>query len=108
MAKIYVPTEYLNKACYVINNGYIRVYETINNSNNTIYDIYINQDYMVKKSTGNYSSYTVCDTVNTYTDNVYYRIDFPQILLMLIILLIICFYLPYRIMSRILGKWGKF
>lgn len=106
MAKIYLPTEYVNKDCKVINNDYIRVYT--NNDYTSWVDIYPHNDYALKQGSSNYGSNTVlCDTLNTYTDDVYYRVDFPYILIMLFIMLIICLYFPYRIISRILGKWGK-
>lgn len=103
---IYVPTEYLNKPCYVINNGYIRVYDTINtNQSNIVYDIYINQDYMIKQGTANYYSNTVCDRLNTYTDSVYYRVDFVNILIMLTIFCIFCFVLPLKIFVRLFRRF---
>ena len=76
---IYLPTEYLNQPCYVINNGYIRVYT---NNNLTEYtDIYVNQDYMTKIGT-TYNGYNgVCDTTNTFTDSYVYRTDFADILI---------------------------
>ena len=47
MSKIYLPSEYVNSPCKVINNGYIRAYT---NSNYTDYvDIFINQDYMIRQ-----------------------------------------------------------
>lgn len=100
--KIYLPTDYLNKPCYVINNGYIRVYNTVNTEErNIVYDIYVNQNYMVKKSSASYSSNTVCDTTNTYTDDVYYRNDFDSILIIFLILSIFCFYIPLKLFSSI-------
>lgn len=107
MAKIYLPTEYVNKPCKIINNGYIRVYNTTNyNQTNTVYDIYINQDYMVKKNTASYSSSTVCDTSNEYTDDYYYRLDFSNSLVVLLIMSIFVAYIPIRIFFR-LFKRGK-
>lgn len=103
---IYVPTDYLNKPCYVINNDYIRVYETTNtNQSNIVYDIYINQDYMVKQTTANYYSNTVCDRLNTYTDSVYYRVDFVNILIMLTIFCIFCFVLPLKVFVRLFRRF---
>lgn len=103
---IYIPTEYLNKPCYVINNGYIRVYDTINtNQSNIVYDIYINQDYMVRQTTANYSYNTLCDRLNTYTDSVYYRVDFVNILIMLTIFCIFCFVLPLKIFVRLFRRF---
>ena len=53
------------------------------NSSLTDYvDIYLNQDYMLKQGTYSYGYSGQCDTINTYTDNFYYRTDFPDILLM--------------------------
>lgn len=105
MAKIYLPTEYLNKPCYVINNGYIRVYNTTNNSNNIVYDIYINQDYQVRRTTSGYSSSTYCDTMNQYTDDIYYRTDFDKILVIFLILCIFCFLLPLKIFVRFFRRF---
>lgn len=106
MAKIYLPTEYLNKSCYQVNANYIRVFETThNNSSNTVYDIYINQDYQVRQGTANYSSSTVCDRINTYTDEIYYRTDMPQILLMFIIFCMIMFILPLKVFLRMFRRW---
>lgn len=108
MSKIYLPTEYINMPCYQINNGYIRAFKTTNNNSyNVVYDIYVNQNYQVKQTSANFSSSTVCDSLNVYTDSVYYRNDFDKILVIFFILLIICFYFPYRIISRIFGRWLK-
>lgn len=102
MSKIYLPTEYINSPCKVINNGYIRAYT---NSSLTDYvDIYINQDYMLKQGTYSYGYTGQCDTINTYTDNFYYRIDFPDILLMFSIFVLFCIYLPFRIIRRFYKK----
>lgn len=71
MATIYLPSNYINN-CNVINNGYIRSYT---NSNRTEWvDIYINQDYMEKPGSSNYGNTVVCDSLNSYTSNLYYRI----------------------------------
>ena len=97
MSKIYLPTEYLNKPCYIINNDYIRVYNTVNPRDNVVYDIYINQDYMIKQSIASYSDYTVCDSINTFTDDVYYRTDLDKILIIYLILSIFMFYIPLKL-----------
>lgn len=103
---IYLPTEYLNKPCYVVNNGYIRVYDTIRtNQPNVVYDIYINQDYMVKKGIANYSSSTLCDTLNTYTDDVYYRTDLDSILIIFLIMCIFCFLIPIKVFTRLFRRF---
>ena len=102
MSKIYLPSEYVNSSCKVINNGYIRAYT---NSSLTEYvDIYINQDYMLKQGTYSYGYTGQCDTINTYTDNFYYRTDFPDILLMFSIFVLFGIYLPFRIIRRFYKK----
>lgn len=102
MSKIYLPTEYINSPCKVINNDYIRVFT---NSSLTDYvDIYINQDYMLKQGIYNYGYSGQCDTINTYTDNFYYRTDFPDILLMFSIFVLFGIYLPFRIIRRFYKK----
>lgn len=73
---IYLPDEYLNKSCYVINNGYIRVYE---NNLKDYTDIYVNQDYMSKKGYSNTSYTGLCDNFSTFTSQYSYRVDFPLI-----------------------------
>lgn len=105
MSKIYLPSEYLSKPCYQVNQNYIRVFETTNmNTQNTIYDIYINQDYQIKQGTTNFSSSTQCDTLNTYTDDIFYRTDFDKILLIFIILFIFIINFPVKLFKRIFRR----
>lgn len=102
MSKIYLPSEYINSPCKVINNGYIRVYT--NTGLNYYVDIYINQDYMIKEGYTNYGYSGQCDSLNTYTDNFYYRTDFPDILFMFLIFVLFGIYLPFRIIRRFYKK----
>lgn len=102
MSKIYLPSEYVNSPCKVINNGYIRAY--INSSLTEYVDIYLNQDYMLREGTYSYGYTGQCDTINTYTDNFYYRTDFPDILLMFSIFVLFGIYLPFRIIRRFYKK----
>lgn len=103
MGKIYLPTEYVNNSCKVVNSDYIRVYT---NQNNTQWvDVFYNSNYLLKNGYSNYATNPQCDTLNTYTDNVFYRNDIDSILVIFIIILIICFYFPYKIISRMFGRW---
>lgn len=102
MSKIYLPSEYVNSPCKVINNGYIRAYT--NNSLTEYVDIYLNQDYMLREGTYSYGYTGQCDSLNTYTDNFYYRTDFPDILLMFTIFVLFGMYLPFRIIRRFYKK----
>ena len=102
MSKIYLPTEYVNSPCKVINNGYIRAYT--NSSLTNYVDIYINQDYMIREGYNSYGYSGTCDSLNTYTDNFYYRTDLPDILLMFTIFVLFGIYLPFRIIRRFYKK----
>lgn len=106
--KIYLPSEYVDSPCKVINNGYIRVY-TDNNLRQYV-DVYVNQDYMLKNGESNYSYNGVCDYTNVYTDNIYYRLDIDKILIsfLVISLVIISFVLPLFkrfLHGRRFNKW---
>lgn len=99
MAKIYIPTDYLDSPCIVQNNGYMRAYT---NSNLTNYvDIYYQNNYAVKESYSSYSYNGACDSINTYTDDFYYRNDFSQILLIFFIFSIFIIYIPFKIFSKL-------
>lgn len=103
MAKIYLPTNLLNNNCKVVYNDYIRVYT---NSQYTSWtDVYFKSDYYLKSGQTTYSNNVVCDNINTYTDNVFYRYDLSSILIIFLILCIFCFWFPYRIFSRAFGRW---
>lgn len=97
MSKIYLPSEFLGKPCYIINSDYIRVYNSINSTNNTVYDIYFKNDYMVKRSTSNYSTSTLCDSYNVFTDNIIYRYDFSNSLICFSIMFLFIIFIPLRL-----------
>lgn len=108
---IYVPD--LNYACFVVQSeGVIRAYEQnpSYNTNINYRDYYINSNYIYRDGTQNFGSYSTlpnCLNSNVITNDVYYRNDFDKILIIFIILLIFCFYFPYRLISRIFGRWLK-
>lgn len=107
MSKIYLPTEFLNKPCYIVNNDYIRVYDSIDlNQQNVVYDVYINQDYMVKQSRASYSTQTVCDDLNVYTDDWYYRVDLFNILGCIFILSFFLILIPFQILFKFFKRSG--
>lgn len=102
MSKLYLPTDYVNSSCKVVNNGYIRAYT---NNNLTEYvDIYVNQNYMLKEGYSNFSYTGLCDSLNEYTDNVYYRNDFSSICIMFMTFCVICLYLPIRAFSKLFKR----
>lgn len=105
MSKIYLPTEYVDN-CNVINNGYIRSYT---NSQRTEWvDIYVNQDYMIRTGYSNYSNNITCDTFNTYTDNYYYRVDFPQIFTLFFLMTLFIYYIVSQCIKTLFRGWKRY
>lgn len=107
---IYLPST--NYACYVVQNATtIRAYETMPRQNSTVNytDYYYNSHYYFTNGTQTFSQYTTLPTCNgsNFTTNVFYRNDIDQILIIFFILLLVCFYFPYRIISRAFGRWFK-
>lgn len=101
--KIYLPTEYINN-CNVVNNGYIRSYTNATRTEWT--DIYINQDYMLKEGSNQYGANVVCDNLNEYTDSIYYRTDFSDILIGFSILCIFIILIPLTIFKTLFKRSG--
>lgn len=112
MSYVYIP-EFSNGNCaYIYNSDIIRVYNSEPTHNSTIAykDYYIKSSYIYNEGSttfSNYSSLPVCINSNRITTNVMYRNDIDSILVCFIIILIICFYFPYRIISRLFGRWLK-
>lgn len=110
--KIYVPS-YSNNNCLVVrDSNTIRVYQNqpTQNSNVNYTDYYINSSYLSNSGVQNFSQYSTiptCVSSSDITTNVYYRLDFDKISVITFILLLICFYFPYRIISRMFGRWLK-
>lgn len=93
------------------NDYTIRAYHTTprQNSSSDYTDYFINSHYINRSGTQTFSQYTtlpICMT-DTFTTNVFYRNDIADIMITFFILLIICFYFPYRIITRAFGRWLK-
>lgn len=108
---IYVP-DLQNYECFVVqSDSTIRAYEEIPQNNSTIdyRDYYYNGNYLYKDGSQTFSNYTtlpVCLQADVLTDEVYYRNDFPQILLMFVLLCIIFFWFPIKLITRIFKRWS--
>lgn len=103
---IFVPNDSTYNKCYVVQSeGVIRAYDTIPN-NNTYYsyrDYYIRSDYIYRDGTGQWNQYStlpICLDNNIITDNVYYRVDFWSICIILMTMFFFIFYLPFKLYSR--------
>lgn len=110
---IYVPNSNVYDECYVINNNNtLRAYSRQPQYNATISyrDYYFNSSYIYtdgSQTFGNYTTLPACLSSNEITHNVFYRNDIDKILITFIIILLICFYFPYKILSRMFGRWLK-
>lgn len=104
MSKIYIPSDYLDSPCIIQNNGYMRAYT--NNSLTNYVDIYYDNNYALKEGYS-YNGYNgVCDTINTYTDDFYYRVDFDSILIGFSILSFFIIFLPLKLFSKLFNvRW---
>lgn len=112
MSKVYVPEFNQGNCAYIYNTDIIRVYDSTPRQNTTISykDYYINSSYISNTGSTTFSTYSTlptCISSSNITTNVFYRNDFDKILVITFLLMIICFYFPYRIISRMFGRWLK-
>lgn len=109
MSKIYVP-DLINYKCYVVrSDSTIRAYKEIpkNNSDIEYRDYYFNSNYMYQDGTqsfSNYSTLPVCLSNDILTTDYYYRNDFPDILLMFLIISLFGIYMPFKILFRLFRR----
>ena len=110
---IYMPYDTTYNACYVVQSeGVIRGYDTqpAYNTSYSYRDYYINSNYIYRDGSGqwsNYSSLPVCLSSDIISNDFYYRNDFDSILFIFLVLSIFIVYLPYKIFSRLFGRWLK-
>lgn len=108
--KIYVPEDTIYNKCYVVQGeGVIRGYDRTPsyNTNYNYRDYYINSSYIYRDNSGSWGSYAtlpVCLSSSDITNDIYYRLDMPNILLMFLIINIFGIYLPIKIFSKIFKK----
>lgn len=111
--KIFVPQDTTYNKCYVVQSeGVIRGYAETPQVNRTINyrDYYINSDYIYRDGSQTFSQYSTtptCLATNTITNDLYYRIDFVNILIMFTIFAYFIVFLPFKIISRAFGRWLK-
>ena len=110
MSKIYLPVEVQSNNCPVmVSNGRLRLYDrTSQNYNDNVhyYDFYLDNNYITTEGYGTAYNQN-CMSTDNFTTEFYYRNDFDKILLIFFILLIILIYFPYKMISRLFGRWLK-
>lgn len=110
MNNIFVPEDNIYNACYVVQNeDVIRGYDRVP-SYNTSYnyrDYYINSSYIYRDGSGqwnNYSNLPVCLSSDVITNDFYYRLDLPNILVIFLIINIFAIWLPIKIFANLFRK----
>ena len=111
----YLPSDYINaNYSYVLSSNSYQVrtnnncYTQYTSTYCDCYDIYYNNDYLVSNSyscTISNNSHII-DYTN-FTDNFYYRLDFDKILIIFFIIVLLCYYLAFKPISRAFGRWLK-
>lgn len=114
--KTYMPTNLINQNYrYRISGDYYVVIKNTNcttNYNTTYCDcvnVFPKLDYLESETyqcsytsnSSNYIAYT------NFTDDFYYRIDIANVLLIFLILFLFIIRLPFRLISRVFGRWLK-
>ena len=110
---IYVPSDTTYDSCYVVQgDGVIRGYDTYP-AYNTSYnyrDYYIKSNYIYRDGFGqwnNYSTLPICIDSDLITNSYYYRNDFDSICIIFLVFALFIIYIPYKIWSRLFGRWLK-
>ena len=104
---IYIPQDNVYNKCYIVQNSdVIRAYDKVpkNNTDYNYRDYYINSSYIYKDGFGSWGSYSnlpVCLPQSDITHDFYHRLDFPNILVMFLIINIFGIYLPIKIFSKL-------
>lgn len=106
MENIYVPVDNINDfKCYVVyDKDTIRAYykKPAYNSNSDYVDFFINSHYLEKtgnQSWGQSSYYGLpnCLPQNSITNDIYYRTDLSQCLIIFVILVLVMFWWPLKL-----------
>ena len=109
MSRVYLPTFTSNSCIVTLDKDTIRVYDSLPqfDSYENYTDYYINSHYLSKTGQEFITNVPVCEDLSNYTSDYYYRFDFPLICLTTFIFLIVCVYFPFRVVSRMFGRWLK-
>lgn len=103
---IYVPNLEDYECVIVKDSKTIRAYEKmpVEGQNSSYIDYYVNSHYLYKEGIELVSDVPVCIDSSKLTNKEYYRNDFSHILVIFVLLVIICFYIPGRIIMRLFKK----
>lgn len=112
--KTYVPSDLLNSNYgYELNDYYITIHKNTNcyQQYNTTYcdcvRLYYNFDYAISNTFTCSNSYSVSIPYSSLSSDFYYRKDITNSFIIFTIIFLFGIYLPYRILSRLFGRWLK-
>ena len=105
MNYIYLPVDNVSDfACYSVRDkDTIRAYKQMPTVNSTIdyIDFYINSHYLENSGQQTFSQYTnylpTCLADNSITNEVYYRTDFADTLIIFVLIIFICIWCPLKL-----------
>lgn len=109
--KIYIPDYTSSKCAYIYSSDVIRVYDSVPTHNSTINytDYYIKSSYIANRGSTTFSQYSslpTCIQSSRVTNEVYYRNDFADILVIFVIMSFISFWVPWKIFLRLFRRFN--
>ena len=116
MSKIYLPSNMINSNwSYEINADNYFVVHTNNNCYNNgyntwycdCYKVYPTMDYITSNAFACYQGNYASINYNDLTSDFWYRIDIDKCLVIFLIIFLFGILLPYKIISRLFGRWLK-
>lgn len=110
MNYVYVPSYSTGNCAYIYNSDVIRVYNSQPSYNTTIAykDYYIKSGYIYNEGSttfGNYSTLPTCISSSRITSEVYYRNDFPIIMICSLAMIMFCYFLVSRLVRTVFLGW---
>lgn len=109
--KVYIPNYDNSNCAYIYNSDIIRVYDSVPVHNSVVNykDYYIKSSYIFNTgstSFSNYSNLPTCISNSRITTEPYYRNDFPDILIIFLIMSFISFWVPWKIFCRLFRRFN--
>lgn len=110
MKNVYLPN--IDYPCIIVyDNDTIRAYHSRPSIESTVTytDYYVNSHYLQKEGTQSFGRYNTnlpnCLDSNIFTNNVYYRNDITSILVGFLIISLIVFGIPLKIITRLFKRF---
>lgn len=102
---IYVP-DIEHYECYTMADNYIRAYEGINDLPSYVAytDFFYNNNYYSRSGLEEVTQYPDCIPSSQLTTDYFYRTDIDKILVIFLILVFVCIYLPIKLLFHLLNR----